>query len=97
MPNRSLTLWLLFTGLFAAFGSYSYFFMEARLRDSIRYRPRFLKYPTDLWEVCVLYRGLTLRGEAPKWPWTTFAFSLAAMLISILYLLLVPRPFGSDG
>jgi hypothetical protein len=94
MLNRSLALWLSFTGLFAALGSYSYFYMEARLKELSGYQPRFLKYPTDLWEVYVRYRGLTLGRKAPQWPLKAFAISLAAFILSVLYLLLAPKPFG---
>jgi hypothetical protein len=94
MLNRSLIAWLSFTWLFGALGSYSYFYMEARLRELIGYKPKFLKYPTDLWEVYVGYRGLALQGKAPKWPAWAFTISFSAIVLSVLYLILFPKPFG---
>ena len=94
MRNLPLILWLTLTGLFALVGTYSYFYMQARLKELSGYRPPFLKYPTDLWDVFVRYRGLAFSGRASKWPSKTFAFSVAGIVISILYLLLVPKPFG---
>jgi len=89
-----LIAWLAVAGLCAAVGNYSYSYMEARLRKSgAHIKSKLLKYPTDFWAVYLQYRSLMSVGDAPSWPAKTFLVSVAGIVLSILYILLVPKPF----
>jgi hypothetical protein len=94
MAKHSLTLWLTFTAVFAALGNYSYFYMQAKLKKLIAFQPKLLKYPTDIREVYLRYRALALTERVPRWPAKIFVLSLIIIALSVLYLLLPPKPFG---
>ena len=94
MSKLPLILWLSLTGLFAALANCSYLYMQAKLQNLVGFQPKLLKYPADLKNAYVQYRALNHTGKAPGWPAKLFLVSILAMCFSILYLLLVPRPFG---
>src|SRR5215467_6857940 len=96
MFMQRLIVWLTFAGVCAAFGNYSYFCMEGKLRKSGLHQPRLLKYPTDFWAVFAQYRAMALAGNAPAWPSKMFLASLIGFVLSILYVLLVPNPFKPE-
>jgi hypothetical protein len=94
MIVHRLILWALFTGLAALLGNYAFSYMEKRLREVSSYQSKSLKWPRDFWAVYSQYRGSRSGQDLPAWPPKLFAFCTIIMVLAILYLVLMPKPFG---
>ena len=95
MVGYRLAFWLVFVGLSGLLGNYSYLYMERKVQRLPGSQPKSLKWPRDFWAVYGQYRGLTVTHRLPVWPLKAFVVSLVVIALFVLYVLLMPNPFGS--